>query len=282
MDEIDAASTDTAIATEYSLVRRPYNQQTDQLEEEECRYRYQRIDANTLLLAFEPDEEGCAHREVYTNGKLSKAFDTDKNGRVHGIVKTYGSNGQPQDLTTYKNGKKQGLYCEYDGSGDLIIEANYEDDKLNGVRKEFGEGGTLRSETTYKNDLKNGKEIIYFETGGIQEEGFFKDDKPQGEFRTYHKFHQQQMACQEYFGESGLVGLRTRWDTEGKIVECRNYDTAEQIGSIIFQENSFYMLNTGGEHQISLDREVFTNIQDIVRGGLNGVLDNGLPKPKRT
>ena len=80
-----------------------------------------------------------------------------KNGKRHGICKSWYEDGQPMYESPYKNGKKDGIWKGWYADGQLQYEYPYKNGKRHGMDKDWCEKGTLKRTRYYYEgkELKN-------------------------------------------------------------------------------------------------------------------------------
>lgn len=85
----------------------------------------------------------------------------------------------------YKNGKKHGMQKTYNKDGIVMEEIPYVDGKIHGTAKFYLGDGKLYYTVEYVNGLKEGKYEAYDGTDKVVEKGQHKNDKCEGEWITY-------------------------------------------------------------------------------------------------
>ena len=88
-----------------------------------------------------------------------------KNGKLHGVSKTYYSDGKLRTEVNYSQGIKHGISLKFYQNENVYQEYNYNYGKLDGPQKKYYENGKLMSEIKYKNDLP-GIGLKEYLTGG--------------------------------------------------------------------------------------------------------------------
>ena len=109
------------------------------------------------------------YREYYDNGTLKLEMQIG-NGVPQGTCVVYFENRKPQEIRSYKNGKLHGLWRTYDISGQVISEAEYRNGEKHGTWRIWDELGTLRYEMNYSNGEKTGIWRMWNEKGELMEE----------------------------------------------------------------------------------------------------------------
>lgn len=95
------------------------------------------------------------------------------------IVKRKHENGKPKAEISYKDGKQHGVSKSFDREGKLILELPYVEGKREGLSKKYFAGGKQLYQTTeYKNDKLHGIQTRYRENGKVMSEARFENDFP--------------------------------------------------------------------------------------------------------
>lgn len=84
----------------------------------------------------------------HENGKV-KAIVALRDGKRHGIARSYYRNGQLWQEVNYYNGEKHGIAKTYFDTGYLYQESEYSEGKLHGIRKRYRRNGQLMAEVPY-------------------------------------------------------------------------------------------------------------------------------------
>ena len=93
----------------------------------------------------------------HSNGKAIMSEENYKNGKLHGVYKTFYSNGELTEITGYKNGLIDGNYKKYSIKGLLYNDFNYSRGKLNGMAIYYSrKTGDLIKKGPFKNDMRVG------------------------------------------------------------------------------------------------------------------------------
>ncbi|MCQ2188758.1 MAG: hypothetical protein MJZ00_02420 [Paludibacteraceae bacterium] len=98
----------------------------------------------------------------------------------------YFSKGKLTLEENYKNGKKHGLQKSYSKEQVLIEEIPYVDGVIHGTRKNYLGDGKLYYTVEYVKGKMHGKYEAYDGTDKIVETGSYKNDKKEGEWKTYN------------------------------------------------------------------------------------------------
>lgn len=71
------------------------------------------------------DKKTGEWREYHENGKLRVSYNTDKNGEIEGIWKSYYASGVTETEGVYTHGKKSGYWTEYFENGEIRAQGYY-------------------------------------------------------------------------------------------------------------------------------------------------------------
>ena len=91
-----------------------------------------------------------------------------KNGKLHGVSKTFYPDGKLRTKVNYDQGLKHGIALKFFQNGNVYQEYNYNYGKLNGSQKKYYENGKLMSEIDYKNDFPGIGLKEYLSTGKLK------------------------------------------------------------------------------------------------------------------
>lgn len=136
--------------------------------------------------------------------------------RTNGQEKTFGCNSKDSDICTklvstaqYKDGKLHGISRSFDQSGNMISEIEYKDGKRNGFDKRYDQQAHLIEETEWKDDKRNGFHKKYNQQGYLIEETEWKDDKLHGFSRVYDQEGQLMIETEwkDNFRADGWLGV---------------------------------------------------------------------------
>src|SRR5688572_3929050 len=95
------------------------------------------------------------------------------------VVVSKHSNGNIRSEVSVKDGKQHGLAKSYDRNGKLILELPYVNGQRDGMSKKYFEGGKRLYQTTeYKNDKLNGKQVKYRQDGNVMSEARYENNFP--------------------------------------------------------------------------------------------------------
>jgi antitoxin component YwqK of YwqJK toxin-antitoxin module len=136
------------------------------------------------------DDRCVGRREYYSNGNLCREV-AYKNGKQHGIERTWFDNGLPEFESPYKRGSMHGTFRQWNRMGKLL--GSYEMNMGTGVKKEWHENGQLHEISPYT----EGKEDGFFKR-------FFADGKP------YQVLN---------FKNGKAHGVTWIWDRTGNLIE---------------------------------------------------------------
>lgn len=109
------------------------------------------------------------YREYYGNGTVKLEMQIS-DGMPEGPYIVYFENRKPQEVRSYKDGKLHGLWRSYDNSGQLISEAEYKNGQKHGTWRIWDELGNQRYEMNYNNGKKTGVWRMWDEKGELVDE----------------------------------------------------------------------------------------------------------------
>lgn len=147
---------------------------------------------------------------------------TDDNLKTkNGIVEDYYDSGELRSSINYKNGKLHGIAKTYyletifpsePEKHGILSEANYKDGKKNGISKIYYKHDELSSTQPFsKNDkVINGISKPYYEFGVLKAEATFKDGNAHGIAKTYYK--------------SGVLKIEANWRNGSLNGISKSYD----------------------------------------------------------
>ncbi|WP_436415536.1 toxin-antitoxin system YwqK family antitoxin [Petrimonas sp.] len=109
------------------------------------------------------------YRELHDNGTIRLEMQI-KNGVPEGAYMVYFENRKPKEVRSYKEGKLHGLWRTYDISGQLISEAEYKMGRKHGTWRIWDELGAQRYEMNYYEGNKTGIWRMWDEKGNMVDE----------------------------------------------------------------------------------------------------------------
>lgn len=140
----------------------------------------------------QPSDVVRVNQTQYENGNLREELPYNKDSRIHGLKRTFYTNGQIKTEENYNNGKKEGPYKTYYSNGQIEAEGTYKDNKPSGAFKRYYENGNTEVEGNLigidkdGNPQYSGAVKSYFDDGKIQSEGNYNDKgKKDGVFKFY-------------------------------------------------------------------------------------------------
>lgn len=115
-----------------------------------------------------------------------------KNGKIHGIQRTFYNGGNLRTVAEYKNGLLDGKKEHYTpGVGHPIRTEHFkaypkeDSSRLNGDRTEYDREGKITEHYRYKHGVKQGRYRLYHSDGTLREEGTYEAGLHTGNKRTY-------------------------------------------------------------------------------------------------
>lgn len=88
---------------------------------------------------------------------------------------------------SYKEGRKHGVFKTFDSEQRIKEEKSYKEGKLDGIHKTFYTTGKIEREVSYRNGKQDGKELAYDSDGTLRREHAYKDGKQVGKQFTFYK-----------------------------------------------------------------------------------------------
>lgn len=86
-------------------------------------------------------------------------------GKRHGVIKTFFTNGKLESERNYKNGIGYGRHFGYWENGNMKFDFIYYDDKREGLQKQWYENGNQYYELSFTDDKENGMQKAWRENG---------------------------------------------------------------------------------------------------------------------
>lgn len=109
------------------------------------------------------------YREFYENGTLKLEMQI-RDGMPERPYIVYFENRKPQEVRSYKDGKMHGLWRSYDLSGQILSEAEYKNGQKHGTWRIWDELGNLRYEMNYREGKKTGLWRMWDDNGELLDE----------------------------------------------------------------------------------------------------------------
>lgn len=128
---------------------------------------------HSTVVFYEPDGTTISSKGAYA-GK-------EKDGKWE-----YFNKGKFNLEENYKEGKMHGMKKSFNKDGILMEEIPYVDGKIHGTAKYYLPDGKLYYTVEYVKGLKEGKYVAYDGTDKIIETGSHKNDKREGEWKTFN------------------------------------------------------------------------------------------------
>ena len=104
------------------------------------------------LKKSDPDSNSSnfTQTQFWGNGQ-KQAIINFKDGKLHGIYKSWHPNGKVRNKSEFINGKKNGKSITFSSDGIKIFEEHYKEGKLHGELTEWSENGDLVRKVSYIN-----------------------------------------------------------------------------------------------------------------------------------
>lgn len=107
------------------------------------------------------------HVLEYYKGKKIKSITPVYNGMLHGITRTFYSDGKLKDARSYRENKSYGRHYGFWENGKLKFDFTYYNNKLEGEQKQWYENGQLYLRLHYKNDSETGMQQGWRQNGKL-------------------------------------------------------------------------------------------------------------------
>ena len=102
----------------------------------------------------------------------------------------------------YKEGRKHGVFKTFYDSGNVKEEKPYKEGKLDGTHKTYYTNGKIEQERNYRAGKQNGKDMYYESDGTLRRDHSYKDGKQVGKQFTFLK-GTYELHETEYYNEAG-------------------------------------------------------------------------------
>jgi antitoxin component YwqK of YwqJK toxin-antitoxin module len=168
-----------------------------------------------ILTLAAPPKDG-PFVEHWKNGK-KKTEGAYKDGRLHGLWRTWHENGKPAREVEYDKGMRDGRCAEWYDNGQLKRDWRYEDGKpASGTWKEWHRNGALHTSIKVG---KNGKpptqtQVLFHDNGQKEAQGKWKDGLQEGKWTYWHRNGKRARVVT--FKKGQPDGWETTWDETGK------------------------------------------------------------------
>lgn len=161
----------------------------------------------------------------YGNGHPKEESSFDSEGRKHGAVKEWFSNGKPASSKMYKHDVLDGDSEKWYENGHRESVYPYKNGMLNGDAKHWNEQGKLTYTTEYKDDKKQGADRRWSErTGKLVEEVMFANDERNGLKREFNDRTGKVLSALPYV-DGDKEGTEEAYDEDGiKYIRCYHND----------------------------------------------------------
>lgn len=131
----------------------------------------------SLIFFFSVSCSKIKHYKKFNESNNLQAEYYLKNGKLHGIKKTYFENERINTIECYENGQENGWFSWYLKNGDISSVGYYVKGKLNGPLISYYNGKNIKSSTFYKDGVINGLYVEYHKNGRIRLKGHRIGDK---------------------------------------------------------------------------------------------------------
>ncbi len=123
--------------------------------------------------------------ENHANGKVRLRYQTDADGRRHGLFEQFRESGQLEIRCRYADGALNGLHETFYEGGEPAVVASYLKGKKHGTWRELTVDGLPRLTATYRNDVLNGKYESFDEAGHCTLSANYKEGVLHGAMTQY-------------------------------------------------------------------------------------------------
>lgn len=147
-----------------------------------------------------------------------------------GEKKSY-RNGKLYSILHFKEGKKHGLGKTFYEDGTVHMEMNYTEGKKDGVGKMYYQSGKLYMETTYKEGKKEGKQKKFYENGQVSTLLTWKDDCPCNDLVEYYQSGKKKTKPKLVFREKNTVILDYNYEVTVSL-DPKNRTTEYYFGEL--------------------------------------------------
>ena len=140
-------------------------------------------------------------------------YQVDKPEPYSGWTKRMYDSGQPKELGRFKDGKRHGLWRSWHENGQKKREGSYKDGKQNGLWAGWNENGQKKAEVS----LKDGKQLLrtsFYGNGQKKDEIILKDGKPDGLWAAWHANGQKK--AEGTYKDGKQNGLLRMWHMNGR------------------------------------------------------------------
>ncbi len=217
-------------------------------------------------LTIETRSTGERYEKLYRDAKLDgrwlKFIDGNKreehfykNGKKHGVVRTWRSDGSlALTKDRYVQGKLQGLSEYRAANGQLERRTPYVAGKKHGLEERWHKTGEPRERTPYLNGKMHGERVGLRKDGSISWQLDYVMGKRKGEERTFHANGAKHWVYKTNDGQR--EGPATRWHKTGGLAERRSYVKGKAEGPFVRFRSDGSKSKTGAYRAGKLDGEV--------------------------
>jgi antitoxin component YwqK of YwqJK toxin-antitoxin module len=193
----------------------------------------------TGIVYLENKEDGFLMEEQYVNGVndgyavttkngMKIAEYNFKNGKLHGVYRTWNENGNLAVETNWVNGLSNGKFKYFYENGNLKIEGIDSMGKLNGKHTEYYESGKMKKMEFWKNGLIEGPSITFSENasnGLFTSKISYKAGKRHGKCQWFYEKSvlPGQLKCEANYIDGEQHGLTTWWYDNGQILSKEKF-----------------------------------------------------------
>ena len=161
----------------------------------------------------------------YGDGSRQEA--TFKNGKRHGKMYEWDSNGEKRKEATFIHGEEEKIVGWYK-NGQMEFESNYLDGKRSGRQVRWYKNGQMEYESNYIDDIENGRQTSWYQNGQLKEISNYKFGMPDEMVTKWREDGEKSSEISYKFGKRH--GLSISWHTNGKKFSEGSYVLGKKHG----------------------------------------------------
>lgn len=149
------------------------------------------------------------------------------NGKLHGHLISFHSNGQIAHSQYYTNGVMNGPWVYFWKNGSPITSGFYKNGNLDGAVRDFDSLGNLIKIVEYKNGNPEGIELMLYRSGNIKVTTHYSNGKENGVRKEY--FDNEKLELKGEFEMKDGVPVVGKFYENGKFVREHVYNYQEEV-----------------------------------------------------
>ena len=144
------------------------------------------VHASPVQFQAKPDPKNEKLEEVIIKDRSGRVVEKHhrKNGKIHGPVEVYWSDGNLKTKGQYTDGKKTGLWTVWPLNSKEKYEVEMADDKRNGSYTSYYFDGSVEWSGRFKDDKATGEWTRSYQAGGVWEHGAMLDGLREGTWKV--------------------------------------------------------------------------------------------------